>query len=188
MKVRQFLVYPYPEEVGLAPSWAAGVIRMKRMKKWSQQRRLGVCWRRLEGKLEIPVNSSFSSVQGHKPTFFSAPCRVSGCVCCSASGFAADQRANTLMLFDNIGSTTRAEQKLQSQPLCLSHIFKSCPGAGSRKGRQHIRSCLPALDVGAVDVSLFCCLPGCVPALFSPLRHLVSTTSRVCGQLECRRG
>ena len=59
------------------------------------------------------------------------------------------------MLFDNIGSTTRAEQKLQSQPLCLSHIFKSCPGAGSRKGRQHIRSCLPALDVGAVDVSLF---------------------------------
>ena len=27
MKVRQFLVYPYPQEVGLAPSWAAGVVR-----------------------------------------------------------------------------------------------------------------------------------------------------------------
>ena len=27
MKMRQFLVYPYPQEVGPAPSWAAGVIR-----------------------------------------------------------------------------------------------------------------------------------------------------------------
>ena len=27
MKMRQFLVYPYPQEVGLAPSWAAGLIR-----------------------------------------------------------------------------------------------------------------------------------------------------------------
>ena len=27
MKMRQFLVCPYPQEVGLVPSWAAGVVR-----------------------------------------------------------------------------------------------------------------------------------------------------------------
>ena len=33
MKMRQFLVYPYPEEVGLAPSWAAGVVRDEKNEK-----------------------------------------------------------------------------------------------------------------------------------------------------------
>ena len=33
MKMRQFLVCPYPQEVGLAPSWAAGVVRDEKNEK-----------------------------------------------------------------------------------------------------------------------------------------------------------
>jgi hypothetical protein len=56
MKMRQFLVFPYPEEAGLAPSWAAGIVRdgndEKIVPTEAVESMLAGGW---EGKMEILV-------------------------------------------------------------------------------------------------------------------------------------
>src|ERR1035437_9882787 len=44
LKLKQFLVFPYPEETGLAPSCPAGVARNRKDEKTAQRRRRGVYW------------------------------------------------------------------------------------------------------------------------------------------------
>ena len=55
MKMRQFLVFPYPEEVGLAPSWAAGVVRDGKDEKMvPTEAVVFMLAGSREGKMEIP--------------------------------------------------------------------------------------------------------------------------------------
>ena len=56
MKMRQFLVFPYPEEAGLAPSWAAGVVRDGKDEKTVPTEAVGcILPGGREGKMEILV-------------------------------------------------------------------------------------------------------------------------------------
>ena len=70
MKMRQFLVFPYPEEAVLAPSWVAGAFGMERMKEPSQRRRVGVCWQatgKTKWKSWIKEETPFAMVKGLVP-------------------------------------------------------------------------------------------------------------------------
>ncbi len=64
MKKRQFLVFPYPEEAGLAPSWAAGVVRDGKDERMVPTEAVGCTvpggW---EGKMEILVNTFVECIQ-----------------------------------------------------------------------------------------------------------------------------
>jgi hypothetical protein len=54
LKLRQFLVSPYPEEAGLSPSWAAGVARGGKDEKMSRTEAIGCTIAAgYEGKMEI---------------------------------------------------------------------------------------------------------------------------------------
>ncbi len=54
MKKRQFLVFPYPEEAGLAPSWASGVVRDGKDEKMVPTEAFGCILVGVrEGKMEI---------------------------------------------------------------------------------------------------------------------------------------
>jgi hypothetical protein len=56
VKMRQFLVFPYPEEAWLAPSWASGIVRDGSDEKMVPTEAVGSMlaggW---EGKMEILV-------------------------------------------------------------------------------------------------------------------------------------
>ncbi len=55
MKMRQFLVFPHPEEVGLAPSWAAGVVGDGKDEKVVPTEAVGCMLAGgREGQMEIP--------------------------------------------------------------------------------------------------------------------------------------
>lgn len=62
MKMRQFAVFPYPEEAGLALSWAAGVVRDGKNEKMvlteAVKCMLAGGWER---KMEILVKTGFLS-------------------------------------------------------------------------------------------------------------------------------
>ena len=61
MKMRQFLVFPYPEEVGLAPSWAAGVVRDGKDEKMVPTEAVGCMLAGgREGKMEILAKGGLS--------------------------------------------------------------------------------------------------------------------------------
>ena len=54
MKMRQLLVFPYPEEAGLAPSWAAGIVRDGKDEKTVPTEAVGrMLARGQEGRMEI---------------------------------------------------------------------------------------------------------------------------------------
>ncbi len=63
MKMRQFLVYPYPQEVGLAPSWAAGVIRDEKNEKMVPTEAVG-CMLAATGKAKWKSRMSTSVLRG----------------------------------------------------------------------------------------------------------------------------